>query len=105
MKAHQRHVMQDPWSDASLGKTAPFGYARTSQAGDIATVWQQIQRQSLLVPESSRAGSPRREYGGDAAGVAPCRTVVQGQQQVLFEDVFLDTEKRNEVSPDRTCLL
>ena len=92
-------ALQDPWSDAVLHRAAQQATARGS-VGDIASVWQDIQRRSICVngAAASHVSSPRHEWAPDISPV----TLLEpppGVQQVLFEDVFLDTEKRNEVTP------
>ena len=87
--------MQDPWSDAVLSRTAQHPTAR-GVGGDIASVWQDIQRRSLMAPGASPTRSPRRDMAPETAPVIAYEPS-PGVQQVLFEDVFLDTDKRNEV--------
>ena len=87
--------MQDPWSDSVLSRTNQHPTARGS-GGDIASVWQDIQRRSVLVPGTSHARSPGRDMAPELAPVITYEPP-PGVQQVLFEDVFLDTDKRNEV--------
>ncbi|KAK9855123.1 hypothetical protein WJX84_003818, partial [Apatococcus fuscideae] len=89
-------VGEDPWSDAALSRTAAMGSARGSTSGDIATVWLNIQRQSQqAAAKSSLTSSPRQDWSNEVAAASP-RTGFHGAQQVLFEDVFLDMDKRNE---------
>ena len=91
--------MQDPWSDAALSRTAAMGSARGSTSGDIATIWLNIQRQSQqAAAKSSLTSSPRQDWSNEVAAASP-RTGFHGAQQVLFEDVFLDMDKRNEARP------
>ncbi|KAK9819519.1 hypothetical protein WJX74_003788 [Apatococcus lobatus] len=85
---------EDSWSDSVLSKTAQQATAR-GFGGDIASVWQDIQRRSVLGPGTSHASSPRREWAPEINPITPYEPP-PGMQQVLFEDVFLDTDKRNE---------